>query len=98
LLKKILLFAAVLFAGSACTTLEERLAKRVGCNHERLAVHFKMNVPAYSQYEFICEGKKWTCRDAPFVETCNPGWHRDKKGKGKRKGKKKRRGKRKRRG
>ncbi len=70
---------SVLLGG--CMTLEERLAARVGCNAKKLKLHFQMNVPAYSQYEFVCEGRKHTCRDAPFVSTCGDGWHRDQKGK-----------------
>lgn len=69
------------FVLSGCQTLEERLAARVGCNSKKLVIEHQMQVPAYSQYEFICEGKKHTCRDAPFYSNCHPGWHRDKKGK-----------------
>jgi len=82
-LKKFLGLSIALFGFmilSGCTTLEQRLAKRVGCDDTKLSVAKDWQVPgAYRQYEFTCENQKWTCRDAPFVKTCNKGWHRDQK-------------------
>ncbi len=75
----LLLIVVISFASVGCLTLEERLARRIGCDHKELTLHFKLNVPAYSQYEFVCEDQKWTCRDAPYFSHCNEGWHRDKK-------------------
>ncbi len=76
-----LLLLGLAFVLGGCQTLEERLAARVGCNSRKLKIEHQMQVPAYSQYEFVCEGKKHTCRDAPFFSNCHPGWHRDGKGK-----------------
>jgi hypothetical protein len=58
---------------TGCATLEERLAKRVGCDSTKLKVTKELHVPAYHQYNFTCEAKKYTCRDAPFYSQCNEG-------------------------
>lgn len=76
-MKRILVLVGVLIITCACQTLEQRLAKKVGCDEKDLSVKNRINAPGYSQYEFICEGKKHTCRDAPFFSNCTPGWHRD---------------------
>ena len=30
-----------------------------------------VNVPAYNEYRFTCEGEKYVCRDAPFTQFCD---------------------------
>lgn len=58
---------------AGCQTLEERLAKRVGCDASTVKVTKQLHVPAYTQYNFNCENKKFTCRDAPFYSDCSEG-------------------------
>ena len=63
----------LLVALSGCTTLEERLGRRVGCEPSKVVVTEQINVPAYNQYKLTCNGKeKYVCRDAPFYNNCEP--------------------------
>jgi hypothetical protein len=67
-MKAAIALMALLLVG--CTTLQERLAQRVGCDHKKLIVNNQMHVPAYTEYNFTCEGKHYVCRDAPFYSNC----------------------------
>ncbi len=69
-MKKFLLFV-MLVALAGCATLEERLAKRVGCDPTKVVVKNRTSVPAYSQYNFTCDGTAYVCRDAPFHSSCD---------------------------
>ncbi len=53
-----------------CQTLEERLAGRVGCDSKQLYLRNKVEAPAYSRYNFTCEGKNYVCKDVPFSSSC----------------------------
>jgi hypothetical protein len=65
------IIVAVLFLGLAgCASIQERLAKRVGCDQTKLTLRDQLHVPAYTEYHFTCEGKEWVCRDAPFHSNC----------------------------
>lgn len=55
---------------AGCASLQERLAKRVGCDQTKLQVKNQLHVPAYTEYTFTCEGKDYVCRDAPFHSSC----------------------------
>jgi hypothetical protein len=66
-----LLLAVGVLALTGCASLQERLAKRVGCNPTELTVKDQLHVPAYTEYKFVCEGKNYVCRDAPFVSKCD---------------------------
>jgi hypothetical protein len=68
-----------LIAGSATAgeTLKSRLARKVECNPEELAIHDQLRVPFYSRYEFLCEGKKWRCHSGLFFQKCRQGWSED---------------------
>ena len=68
---KSILLLLVLFALTGCASLQERLAKRVGCDHNKLMVKNQIHVPAYTEYTFTCEGKNYVCRDAPFYSNCH---------------------------
>lgn len=68
-MKKIFILISLL-ALAGCATLQERLAKRVGCDPSKLLLNNQLNVPAYSQYDFTCEGKTYVCKDAPFHKSC----------------------------
>ncbi|MGZ3723413.1 MAG: hypothetical protein ACXVA9_10810, partial [Bdellovibrionales bacterium] len=60
----------VLFGVAGCASLEERLAKRVACDHTKLLVKNQVHAPAYTEYKFTCEGKEYVCRDVPFYSNC----------------------------
>jgi hypothetical protein len=60
----------VLFGLSACSSLQEKLAKRVACDPNKLIVTDQISVPAYREYKFTCEGRKYSCRNAPFHSSC----------------------------
>ena len=64
----IVLFLLLGLAG--CASIQEKLAKRVGCDKTKLVVNNQLHVPAYTEYKFTCEGKDYVCRDAPFHSSC----------------------------
>lgn len=68
---KSIVAALVLLGLSGCASIQERLAKRVGCDHTKLKMKNEIHVPAYTEYTFICESKDYVCRDAPFYSTCH---------------------------
>jgi hypothetical protein len=56
---------------TGCVTLEQQLARRVGCNHQKLSIQKQINSPGYQQYNFTCEGQKYVCKYYPFHTTCD---------------------------
>jgi hypothetical protein len=57
----------------ACTTIQERLAKRVACNPDTVIIQDEVIAPGYSEWAFTCDGRSWTCSDKPFYNSCSEG-------------------------
>lgn len=72
-MKKLSLFVgmiAVLFF-SGCASLEKKFGQKIGCEEKDVTVERTLMVPAYSQYKVMCKSEQYTCRIAPFSETCS---------------------------
>lgn len=67
---KSLVLLFVVFGLAGCASIQERLAKRVGCDPTKLTIQNELHVPAYTEYNFTCDGRKYTCRQAPFHDSC----------------------------
>jgi hypothetical protein len=64
------LVASVVLAG--CASMEERLAKKVGCEKDEAHVVRNLMVPGYTEYTVSCKKVDYSCKIAPFTEVCNP--------------------------
>jgi hypothetical protein len=72
-MKFILLLSAVTVDMAACSTIEERMAKRTGCDVKGVTVQEEMMVPGYQSHFVTCrtEHKKYKCKDAPAFSRCD---------------------------
>ena len=73
-MNKMNLFLALLIVGffSGCTSMQERLAKHVGCTKDEANVVRNMSVPGYEEYSVTCKQVEYSCKLTPFSEVCNP--------------------------
>jgi hypothetical protein len=68
-----LFFGAILalIATAACTSLNARLANKVGCEEKEATVENQVTAPGYSRYHVTCKGKVYVCQMTPFTQTCH---------------------------
>lgn len=64
-----LTLTAAVFTG--CASMEEKLAKHVGCTKEEATVTRELMVPAYQEYKVMCKNVEYSCKIAPFTEVCD---------------------------
>ena len=64
--------AGILMTLSACQTIEQRMAKRTGCDATGVSVVNVINAPGYQEHTVRCskEKREYKCFDAPFVSSC----------------------------
>ena len=63
-----------------CVSAQERFARRINCDVKDTMITATTNAPGYSSTSGTCKKVSYTCRDAPFWNSCKPDseWSNDK--------------------